>query len=118
MTKICDERPVECGDPACPCHEWSAKSPSESPEMENQPAGFLEPEPESGLEPILTQTSPIPATPDFEQEWAQAPRWATRTTEHDSAEYWFLRGTVAEQLRQTREDNRIFRQMAERRGLL
>lgn len=59
----------------------------------------------------------IPA-PDFEHEWLQAPRWATRTTEHDSAEYWFLRGTIAEQLRQTQEDNRIFRRMAEQRGLL
>lgn len=64
MTKICDERPVECGDPACPCHEWSAKSPSESPRVENQPAGFLVSEPESGLERKYAQSSPISARRD------------------------------------------------------
>lgn len=59
----------------------------------------------------------IPA-PSFEREWTQAPKWATRTTERESAEFWFLRGIITEQLRQTQEDNYIFRQMAEQRGLL
>lgn len=42
MSKICDERPVGCGDPACPCREFSARTPSESPAATEGAAGFLE----------------------------------------------------------------------------
>lgn len=35
--------------------------------------------------------APTP-TPDFTREWETAPRWATRTTERESAEWWLLRG--------------------------
>lgn len=92
MTKICDERPVECGDPACPCHEWSAKSPLESFEVESRPTGFLALEPESGLERNSTQSSPIPAAPDFDREWREAPEGHKRYTERSEAEWWLMRG--------------------------
>ena len=91
MTKICDERPVECGDPACPCHKWSAKSPSESSTLENQPTGFPEPEAENGSETILTQASPISA-PDFDREWLTVPESHRRYTERAEAEWWLMRG--------------------------
>lgn len=124
-TQIHDSTTCTAGFDGQPCvmcqfarefEKSSAKLPSDAPGLENQGVGFLEPEPENVPEGEYGSGIAIPA-PSFEQEWESAPRWATRTTEHDSAEYWFLRGTIAEQLRQTREDNRIFRQMAEQRGL-
>lgn len=58
-----------------------------------------------------------PVLSDFEQEWRRAPKWATRTTERDCAEWWLLRGVLIGQHKQAVEDSRVFRAMAERRGL-
>ena len=84
--------PEICHVRGCPCHEWSAKLPSESPRMETQPAGFLASEPESGLERNSTQSSPIPAAPDFDREWREAPESHKRYTERSEAEWWLMRG--------------------------
>lgn len=116
MTKICDERPVECSDPACPCHEWSAKSPSEASRLENQPAGFLESEPKNVSEGEYGSGIAISA-PDFEQEWREAPEIRRRYSYQEDAFYWFMRGVRSGQLSQMIEENRLFRAMAEQRGL-
>lgn len=117
MTKICDERPVECGDPACPCHEWSAKSPSESPGMENHPAGFLVSKPKNASEGEYGAGMTISA-PDFDRDWREAPESRRRYCYREDAFYWFMRGVRAGELNQMIEENRVFREMAERRGLL
>lgn len=61
----------------------------------------------------------IPA-PDFEQEWNDAPRWATRLTEQEIAEYWFIRGQHAKEVEllvQENEDLRgLIRVIRERMG--
>ena len=86
------------GQPCVMCHfarefeKSSTESPSEASGAENQPAGFLESGPENVPETILTQTSPIPATPDFEHEWLQAPETHKRYTERNDAEWWLMRG--------------------------
>ena len=116
MNQICDERPVECGDPACPCHEWSAKSPSESPGMENHPAGFLVSKPKNASEGEYGAGMTISA-PDFDHEWEAAPRGMTNYVERSVAEYFYLRGLRAGELNQMIEENRVFQEMAERRRL-
>lgn len=69
------------GQPCVMCHfarefeKSGSKSPSEASGVENQPAGFLVPEPESGLERNSVQSSPIPAAPDFDREWSRAPTY-------------------------------------------
>lgn len=46
--------------------------------------------------PVCESAQPAEMTvPTFTEEWELAPRWATRTTEIESAEYWFLRGVRA-----------------------
>lgn len=56
--------------------------------------------------------------PDFDHEWREAPRGMTNYVEQLIAEYWFLRGRRAGELNQMLEENRVFKEMAERRGLL
>lgn len=58
----------------------------------------------------------IPA-PDFEREWAQAPRGITRVTEFECAEYFYLRGVRAGELKSLIETTKTFRAMAGQRGL-
>lgn len=55
-------------------------------------------------------------TPDFDHEWQEAPQGMTNYVEHSIAEYWFLRGRRAGELNQMIEENRVFKEMAERRG--
>lgn len=96
MTKICDEKPVECCDPACPCHEWSAKSPSLTcyghRRLDVGLDALVAPEPENVSEGNSTQSSPIPAAPDFDREWREAPEGHKRYTERSEAEWWLMRG--------------------------
>lgn len=112
------------GQPCVMCHfvrefeKSSTRMPSESLKMENQPAGFLALEPESGLERDSEQSSPIPAPSDFDHEWREAPESHRRYTCREDAFYWFMRGVRAGELNQIVEENRVFREMAERRGLL
>lgn len=46
----------------------------------------------------LASSSSSIAVPTFEQEWHNAPKWATRTTEEVSANYWFIRGQHAKEV--------------------
>lgn len=53
--------------------------------------------------------------PTFTEEWESAPRWATRTTEIESAQYWFLRGGQAKEIELTgviNEDLKEIRRVA------
>lgn len=93
-----------------------SKSPSEASSRENQRAGFLGLGPENASEPILTQSSPIPA-PTFTYEWEAAPRSMTNYVEQSVAEWWFIRGQRAGELQSLTETTAVFRAMAERRGL-
>lgn len=45
----------------------------------------------------LAQPTEI-TVPTFDQEWQDAPKWATRTTEEVSANYWFIRGQHAKEV--------------------
>lgn len=90
-TKICDERPVECSDPACPCHKWSAKSPSDASGPENEQDEFLESGGKNVLDGPQAQSRGI-LEPDFNHEWNAAPRAHTRYTEKSEAEWWLMRG--------------------------
>lgn len=47
---------------------------------------------------VFRNPTQIP-TPDFTREWGTAPRWATRTTEMEAAEWWLLRGIQIERSR-------------------
>lgn len=156
--------PEKCHVAGCPCHEWSAKSPSESPETPEGDAGFLVPEAKNVSESEYGSGNGIPVTrtafgfhldtcgvcasvaeqfPDLElfdhqlcpegrqlfrnpsqpvvtprtftEEWNSAPRWATRTTEIESAQYWFLRGGQAKEIELTgviNEDLKEIRRVA------
>lgn len=64
----------------------------------------------------LPPSTAIPA-PDFEREWAQAPASHKHYTEQSDAFYWFTRGVRCGELNQMLEENRVFRGMAELRGL-
>ena len=61
----------ECSLPDCFCHEAQQLEPSSSSSI---------------------------AVPTFEQEWQDAPRWATRTTEEAAAQWWFIRGQHAKEV--------------------
>lgn len=83
--------------------------------MENHPAGFLALEPENRLQGDSGPAEAISA-PDFDHEWREAPRGMTNYVERSIAEYFYLRGRRAGELNQMIEENRVFREMAERRG--
>lgn len=55
---------------------------------------------EAGLDEQCRKAQPavIITIPTFEQEWQDAPKWATRTTEEISANYWFIRGQHAKEV--------------------
>lgn len=46
----------------------------------------------------LASSSSLIAVPTFEQEWQDAPRRTNRTTERESAEWWFIRGQYAKEV--------------------
>lgn len=82
-------------DPICPCHEFSARTPSGASSSAKIPR-----------EPENVKTAPTPvygaamtiSVPTFDQEWQDAPRWVTRYTEQQVAEWWFIRGQHAKEV--------------------
>lgn len=74
---------------------------------------------EAGLDEPCKRALPSTtiSAPDFDQEWESAPSARRRHTEQEDAFFWFMRGVRCGQLGQMLEDNRVFRQMAEQRGL-
>lgn len=95
------------------------KTRSEVVGLENQPAGFLEPEPENVSEGEYGSgiDIPAPSPPTFTHEWEAAPRSMTNYVEQSVAEWWFIRGQRAGELQSLTETTAVFRAMAERRGL-
>ncbi len=49
--------------------------------------------------------------PTFTQEWQAAPKWATRTTEEATAEWWFIRGQHAKEVEMLVEMNGDLREL-------
>lgn len=76
--------PEKCHVAGCPCHEWSAKSPSETyyghPRLDTGQDKFLVPEAKNVLEGDSAQATAISA-PAFEQEWQDAPHWTRNYVE-------------------------------------
>lgn len=83
-------------------------------------ANLLQPEmPVPSVEPGQSSEQE-PASGDlatFTHEWEAAPRSMTNYVERSIAEYWFLRGIRAGELKGLTESTETFRAMAERRGL-
>lgn len=99
-TQIHDSTTCTLGPSGQPCWmcRFAAESPGNGSKLpykasgpENQPAGFLAPEPENPPQGESEPGMTIPA-PDFEREWAQAPTTHKRYTERDEAEWWLMRG--------------------------
>lgn len=49
--------------------------------------------------------------PTFTEEWELAPGWATRTTEIESAQYWFARGGHVKEVELTATMNQDLREI-------
>lgn len=116
MTKIHDSATCTAGFNGGPCDmcQFAEKAAQRaeheeivSPETENVPSGQETPriDPYEYLRtfkyapPDTESAQPAEITvPTFEQEWQDAPRWVTRYTEQQIAEWWYIRGQHAKEV--------------------
>lgn len=87
---ITNHQTGECSLPDCFCHE---------------------------AQRLESTSSAAISAPDFEHEWNEAPRAMRNYVEQSIAEYWYLRGQLAGELKSLTETTQVFREMAEQRGL-
>lgn len=97
-TKICDLYPVECSDPACPCHEWSKLANLALKTLQN-----------ASSSKGMTQDSRNVKTPSthpsasrmvisgFDHDWLFAPIARRRRVEQEDALFWYTAGARAKE---------------------